>query len=331
MAAQDISANITNPAQRNLAGALDALMIEKFDGRVHMHEQMVSVTDGVFDFKPLVGTDTMSNAAMGDPTLQAVVPGVEPLAKEIEVGDQIVQVKTPILARVAVAMLAQVQDRLNVKSRTPLNFARKIAKIKDELLLHQCVKSARKTTGAGEVTDMPAGTDLELAAANDETDSTDFEAGIMGMAEDLAEKEVDLMDGRCYVAPAQYYTLLKNDKLTSADYSKGNGNYAAAAVVQSSGMPLVMTNRLSQVADDGSVSGSNANIMGANYVVTALDADVVALFAMGESIMVAQSIPLTSDVYWDQRLLTWFIDSYLAFGAAPDRPDKTAVLRKYSA
>jgi hypothetical protein len=52
MAAQDISANITNPAQRNLAGALDALMIEKFDGRVHMHEQMVSVTDGVFDFKP---------------------------------------------------------------------------------------------------------------------------------------------------------------------------------------------------------------------------------------------------------------------------------------
>jgi hypothetical protein len=331
MAAQDISANLTHPAQANLAGALDALMIEKFDGRVHMHEQKVSITDGVFDMVPLVGTDTMSNAAMGDPTLQAVVAGVEPLGKEIEVGSQIVQVKTPILARVVVAMLAQVQDRLAVKSRTPLNFARKIAKIKDELLLLQCVKSAMKATGAGDVSDMPAGTNHELAAADDETDATKLEAGVMVLAQTLAEKEVDLMDGKCYVAPEQYFTLLKNDKLTDADFSKDNGNYAQAAVAASSGMPLVMTNRLSQTADDGSVSGSNANIMGASYLTTDEESDAVALFAMGESIMVAQSIPLTSDVYWDKRLLTWFIDSYLAFGAAPDRPDKTAVLRKYRA
>ncbi|MBW2638024.1 MAG: hypothetical protein JRC86_10980 [Deltaproteobacteria bacterium] len=331
MAAQDISANLTNPAQRNVVGALDALMIEKFDGRVHMHEQKESITDAVFDFKPLVGTDTMSNAAMGDPTLQSVVPGVEPLGKEIEVGDQIVQVKTPILARVVIAMLAQVQDRLGMKSRTPLNFGRKIAKIKDEILLHQCVKSAMKTTGAGEVSDMPAGTDAEMVAGSDEIDSTKFEALIMGLAQSLAEKEVDIATGKLYVAPAQYFTLLKNDKLTSADFSKGNGHYAQAGISVTSGMPIVMTNRLSQVADDGSVAGTNGALMGANYHVSSLEADVVGVFAMAESIMVAQSIPLTSDVYWDQRLLTWFIDAYLAFGAAPDRPDKTAVLRKYSA
>lgn len=331
MAAQDVSANLTHPAQANLSGALDALMIEKFDGRVHWHEQRESITDGVFDFKPLIGTDTMSNAAMGDPTLQAVVAGVEPLAKTIEVGDQIVQVKTPILARVTVAMLAQVQDRLNIKSRTPLNFARRIAKAKDELLLHQAVRSGMKSTGAGEVTDMPGGVNKELAAANDEIDATKLELGVMSLAEGLAEQEVDLSDGKCYVAPKQYFTLLKNDKLVSADYSKTNGNYAMAAVAVASGMPLIMTNRLSQTADDGTTAGSNANIMGANYIVTDEESDVVALFCMGESIMVAQSIPLTSDVYWDQRLLTWFIDAYLAFGAAPDRPDKTAVLRKYRA
>ena len=331
MAAQDISANLVHPAQRNLSGSLDALMIEKFDGRVHMHEQKESITDSVFDFKPLVGTDTMSNAAMGDPTLQAVVAGVEPLGKSLEVGDQIVQVKTPILARVVVAMLAQVQDRLSVKSRTPRNFARKIAKIKDELLLLQCVKSGMKATGAGDVTDIPGGVNKELAAATDELDATKFEAGIMTLAQGLAEQEVDLAEGKLYVAPAQYFTLLKNDKLTDANFSKENGNYAQAAVSVTSGMPIVMTNRLTQAADDGSVAGSNANIMGINYTCSDEESDVVGLFAMGESIMVAQSIPLTSDVYWDKRLLTWFIDSYLAFGAAPDRPDKTAVLRKYRA
>lgn len=331
MAAQDISANLTHPSQANLSGALDALMIEKFDGRVHIHEQKASVTDGLFSMIPLVGTDTLSNAAMGDPTLQAVSPGVEPLGKTIEVGTQIVQVKTPILARVVVAMLAQVQDRLSIKSRTPMNFGRKIAKIKDELLLHQAVKSGMKATGAGEVTDMDGGVNEELAAATDETDATKFEAGIMSLAQGLMEQEVELTDGKLFVAPAQYFTLLKNDKLTSADYSRGNADYSAAMVSVSSGMPIVPTNRLSQAADDGTTAGSNANLMGANYVVTDEESDVVGLYGTPESIMVAQSIPLTSDVYWDKRLLTWFIDAYLAFGAAPDRPDKTAVLRKYRA
>jgi hypothetical protein len=331
MAAQDISANLVHPAQANLAGALDALMIEKFDGRVHEHEQMSSVTDGLFTFIPLVGTDTLSNAAMGDPTLQAVVAGVEPLGKEIEVGSQIVQVKTPILARVVMAMLSQVQDRLSVKSRTPANFGKKIAKTKDQILLHQAVKSGMKATGAGEVTDIPGGVNKELASATDELDATKFEAGIMTLAQGLMEQEIELTDGLLFIAPAQYFTLLKNDKLTSADYSRGNADYSAAMVSVSSGMPIKPTNRLSQAADDGSVAGSNANMMGANYVVTDEEADVVGLYATPDSIMVAQSIPLTTDVYWEKRLLTWFIDSYLAFGAAPDRPDKTAVLRKYRA
>lgn len=328
MAAQDLSSNLINPAQRNLAGPIDALMIEKFDGRVHMHEQKASITSGLFDFMPLVGTDTMSNAAMGDPSLQPVIRGVEPLGGEIEVGDQIVQVKQPIIARVTMPMLSQVQDRLSIKSRTPMNFGRRIAKAIDEILLLMCVKSAMKATGAGEVSDMPGGVNEQLAAAGDELDATDLELGILSLAQKLAEQEVEQGDGKCYLAPAQYFTLLKNDKLTSVDYSAGNGNYAAAFLTQSAGMPLVMTNRLTQAADDGSDVKKNGYLMGANYTTSADEALAVALFCMAESIMVAQSIPLTSDVYWDKRLLCWFIDSYLAFGAAPDRPDKTAVLRK---
>lgn len=330
MAAQDISANLTHPAQANLAGALDALMIEKFDGRVAEHEQNESITDGMFDMKPLIGTDTMSTAAMGDPTLQAVNPGVEPLGNKIEVGSQIVQVKTPILARVVEGMLSAVQDRLAVKSRTPLNFGRKIAKIKDELLLLHVAKSALSAAGTGGVTDMPAGVNKVLAAATDELDATKLELGVMGMAQALAENEVDYMNGqgRLFVAPAQYFTLLKNDKLVDADFSKENGSYANAKIGAASGMPMVMTNRLTQAIDDGTTVGSNGNIMGPNYHCSVTESNVVALFGTEESIMVAQSIPLTSDVYWDQRLLTWFIDAYLAFGAALDRPDKSAILRK---
>jgi len=77
--------------------------------------QKAGILDSVFDFKPLVGTDTMSNNVMGNPTLQAVSPGVEPLGKDIAVGKMVVQVKTPIIARVTTPMLHDVQSHLDIK------------------------------------------------------------------------------------------------------------------------------------------------------------------------------------------------------------------------
>ena len=56
--------------------------------------------------------------------------------------------------------------------------------------------------------------------------------------------DVDLDGAVCLVAPAQYYTLMRNDKLVSAEYSTGNGNYADGKVLKSNGIPIVKTNRI---------------------------------------------------------------------------------------
>jgi len=77
MAEQDISANLTYPMAENFSTDKFALTIEKFDGRVHETMQKKSLLESIFNFKPLVGTDTMSNNVMGNPTLQPVLPGVE--------------------------------------------------------------------------------------------------------------------------------------------------------------------------------------------------------------------------------------------------------------
>jgi hypothetical protein len=81
--ATDISAQLTFPGERNLGGDPYALMIEKFNGEVATLFQMASVTDGLFDWTTLVGTDTLSNAAMGDPELTKLEPGVSPAASQI--------------------------------------------------------------------------------------------------------------------------------------------------------------------------------------------------------------------------------------------------------
>jgi hypothetical protein len=321
--ASDYSAKITRPAQRNLAGDIDALMIEKFDGKVYMEYQKDSITDGAFDMPTLTGTNTLSNAAMGKPTLTSVVPGIEPDSSKVEIGDVIVQVKTPIISRVIEPMLENVQDRLNVKGRLPKEQAKVIAKAKDQILLHRCVKSSMKTTGVGEITTIPGGFTHDLAVGKD-TDPAALLAGLATIALHLADNEIEVSDGVVYILPAQFFALLNADKLIDSDFTKDNGDFANAKVDKAYGLRLVMTTRLPQ-AENAS------HIMGTDYNVSLGESDCVMCFAARDAIMSAQSIPLTSDVYWDKKTLSYFIDSYMAFGTAVARPDEAAAIFLYRA
>ncbi len=341
MAAQDISANLMYPMAQNGSTDKFNLTIEKFEGTVHETMQKAGILDSVYNFTPLVGTDTMSNAAMGNPTLQAVSPGVEPLGKDIAVGKMIVQVKTPIIARVTTPMLHDVQTHLDIKGKTPANFGKRIAKSIDEVLFVQIVKSAlydhpaaptggsNTLEGSGGI--LPQGSVETLSTASDELDTAKLTTAIYSVNQALAEKDIEHGDGYLYMAPAQYFTLLKNKDLLNMDYNKPNGSFAHAAVDVASGMPVLMTNRISQAADTVSspaFTDSTAALYGSDYETSSTEAKAVALFATADSIMVAQSIPLTTDVYWDKRLLTWFIDAYLAIGAAPDRTDVNGAIFK---
>lgn len=334
MAEQDVSANLTYPMAQNFSADKFALTIEKFDGRVHETMQMKSMLEPIYTFKPLIGTDTMSNNVMGNPTLQPVEPGVEPPAKQIEVGKNIVQVKTPIIARVTEPMLHDVQDHLNIRSRTPQNFGKRIAKSIDEVLFVQIVKSAlfNSGTGTGGTGDiLPQGKRETHIAPGDEVDPAKLTSLIYDLSQALTEEEIEMDDGWLYMAPAQYYALLKNRDLLDSDINKPNGSYAHAKVEASAGMPIAVTNRIQQVVDTVAApafADSPAALYGAAYETSATEANAVALFATPESIQVAQSIPLTSDTYWDKRLLTWFIDSYMAIGAGPDRTDVNGIISK---
>lgn len=334
MALQDISANLMYPMAQNLSTDKFNLTIEKFEGTVHELMRRASILDSVFKFTPLIGTNIMSNNVMGAPVLQSVVAGVEPAGKQIAVGKMIVQVDTPIIARVTTPMLATVQSHLDIKGKTPGNFAKELAKTQDEVLFVQIVKSClynhpdpptggtNSKEGSGGI--LPQGTKVTLSAAGDELDATKLTAAIYSMAQGLAEQDIDQGDGKLYMAPAQYFTLLKSDSLLNRDVSKENGSYAHAAIDVASGMRLIMTNRISQAADtvaSPAKDGSVADLYGSAYETSAAEAKAVALYATPDSIMVAEAIPMTTDVYWEKRLLTWFIDAYTAYGAAPDRTD----------
>jgi len=327
MAMQDISANLMYPMAQNFSVDKLQLAIEKFEGTVHEIMRAKQILDSVYTFMPLIGTNTMSNNTMGQPTLQAVSPGVEPEGKDIEVGKMIVQVETPVIARVTTPMLHDVQTHLDIRGKTPKNFAGHMAIHTDETLFVQIVKSILydSTSGSGGSANiLPKATIETLASLTDELDATKLTTAIYAVSQGLAEQDIDQNDGMLYMAPAQYYTLLKNKDLLDSDINKPNGSFAHAAVDVASGMRIVMTNRLTQVEDtvaSPAKTDSVAALYGSAYETTVAAARIVAAYATPDSIMVAESIPMTSDVYWEKRLLTWFVDMYTAFGAAPDRTD----------
>lgn len=326
MAVLDYSGYLNHPGQINLAGDEFALAIEKFNGRVKQAAMQAQHIKPYFTFTPLTGTTTMSNASMGEASIGKVTAGVEPSAGTIEMGRQIVTVETPIICRVIVSMLEDVQDRLSVRSRLPENFGRAIQKHEDKVLLVKLVQAAR--TASGPVSDIPGGTVKTYATAGDEDDPDKAEALILSLAQAMDVKEVPRDNGMFAVDPETYYTLLQADKLIDVNFSSGNGNYADVRILRAGGFPLMKTNRFTQSADNGSVAGSIGNLYGSAYYTDATGAKVKGAFLTNEALMVAEAISLTTKVWWSDQVLCWFIDGFEAFGAATDRADYAAAIFK---
>ena len=347
MAYLDVSAALNYPDQENLnvgSSGNQALLLERFDGRVHTTVQKTAIGRGIFSFIPLVGTDTKSNNVMGNPTISKVVAGVEPTAGTIAVGKMVVQVKQPVVAKTITPMLAQIQDHLNILSRTPENFGKKMSKHEDITLLLQGIKSAlyEHTTfegtptvisgkGAGGI--LSKGTIKTLGASNDELDPTKLEIATMSMHQSLAEIDIDPMtDGFAYMPPAQYFTLVKHDKLVSTDFSAGNANYAGVVLMRVCGLPIRMTNRIlsstDTVASPRSVD-SIASLYGSGFETSATEAKVKVLWLTNASIQVAEAIPMTTELFWDQKTLCWYLQTYEAYGCGPDRTDLCGAVFAY--
>jgi len=321
------SAHLSRPGQNLGTGAVDALHIEQYGGVVESTLAKVAMMRGFVDIKNVTGTDRVTNDRIGSSSLQAVTPGVAPDAKVTQFSNVSVVVDTIVLARNNVALLDDFQARYSVRSAIGEEHGKVIRYFFDEAFLIQAIKCALKdATGLPE--GWTGGTEVELAAASDELDPDKLQRGIEDVCQGMEEKDQDLIGGAIFVRPAQYYTLLRNDKLISAEYSQGNGNYAQGMVLRSNGLPLFKTMRIPVAAITGHFLSNAGN--GAAYDLTAgKETSCVALVMLPKALLAGETIPLTSAVYYEQKELQWYIDSYLAFGVTTNRPDACGILIKH--
>ena len=313
-------------------GVVNPLHIEEYGGEVETQFIKSSIMRQYINVKPVRGTDTVTNDRMGTTSLQAVTPGVRPEPGQVDFDNVSVRVDTIILARNNVHLLDDFQAHYNVRAELGQDHGKILGRFFDEAICIQGLKAAMIVDGdgTGGTTRLPegwyGGTQIDLDNAGDELDPDKLQRAIEDLCQSIEENDVDLDGAAIFMNPEQYYVLLRNDKLISTDYSTGNGNYAQGTILRSCGIPIIKTNRLPQEAvTDHELSNSANNNA---YDVSAAEANVVCLMMMPKALLAGETIPLTSKVYYSDIELQWFIDSYLAFGATPNRAEHAGAVFK---
>jgi len=317
-------------------------MIEQYGGVVDAQIAKRSIMRQFVSMHTIRGTDTKSVRRMGDSTLQGIndaAAGQEMSSTPRNFDRAQVTVDTVVLARDSRAILNEFQTDFAAKREIGMDHGKTIAKFFDAALLSMGVKTALSEVTNG-IADgrikgnqgrdlgdaFKSGRATELTAAGEEDDPNELYAAFEKIIVEMQENDVDTDETALFVRPKQHAVLLNNDKLIDRDFSRDNGDYADGVIKTIMGVPIVSTARLADTNIDLSILSD-----GSEYVPAGIEVDCVGLILHPDTLLGGETIPLTSNVYWSDLRLSWFIDSYLAFGAAPRRPDQTGAVFRYNA
>lgn len=313
--------------------------IDQYGGMVDSQFAKSSIMREFFTVNQITGTDTLVNSRVGRTSLKALVAGVRPSADKTNFGKVAVTVDTVVLARDERAMLNEFQTHINARTELGMDHGKEIAKFFDEAFLIMGIKAAGENASAGLQTGTAAptangggsyngafgaGKVYNLAAANDELDAADLYAAFEAIVNQMEEEDIDIEDLVIFVRPKQYQALIKNDFLIDTDFSSGNGDRAKQIFKYMLGIRVIKTNRIPAVANA-------AHLLGSDYNVSATEANCVGLVMHPKSLLVGETIPLQSKVWFNDEEKLWFIDSWLAFGVAVNRSDVSGAVYKFQA
>ena len=308
----------------NLSDTDKALFIEEYGGEVESQFKATSIMRQYVRIRPVRGTDTITNRRVGRTTLKALTPGVRPQADATPFGKVSLTVDTVVLARDTRSMLNEFQTHFDARMELAQDHAKEIGYFFDQAFIIMGIKgslAAAPVLGDGTASkqSIGAGKNKTLASAGDELDPDKLEAAITGIITDMEEEEIPAEELVVFVRPKTYKVLSNSNKLLNRDYSPTNGDFAKMQISEIGGARIVKTARIPQAAIDDHFLSNAQN--GNAYNVSATEAKAVAIIMHPKGLMAGETIPLTSDMWFNREEKQWFIDSFLAFGVTVNRPD----------
>lgn len=322
---------IVRPNQQNGAGDVNALNIEEFTGQVEGTIARKSKLDPYIKRRPVKGTNTITNYAVGETQLTTLKPGEAPDSTPVDFSKASVTVDTVVMARNIIPLLEDFQNNFGARAKVAEEHGKKIAKFSDQSFMIQGIKAARLTESAysGGTAGKPAGFKgglvVKFAAAGDQLDPAKLYSKIGEALTGMEEKDVEPQseDVILIVRPKEFYTLQEAEQISNGEYLTAEGNKLTnVAMFKAWGIPVVSSNNLpNSVIEDHELSTTgNGNAYDGDFT------KVKALLISPRALLAGETIPLQSKVWFDDLTKQWFIDSWLAFAATPDRAEFAATI-----
>lgn len=327
MALDDVY-TLTRPGQLNNAGAVDALHIEEFNGEVEGTLNRRSVMAGFIPVRAVRGTSVLQKYAHGKSTLQKLTPGTPIDGTQSKFGKATLTIDTTLIAREVLPTLEVFQTQYDARKEIAQEHGKEMAKQYDEAFFIQATKAGLATatkygiTSAGHL----GGSQITLAAAGDKSDPAKLYQAILDLLTAMRKKDVDpIMDGvMIAVDPTEFATLIQNEVVINSNYVNSEGTSIEAQLLKGHGVPIVQSNNF--VAGRNIAGNLLSNVANSN----AYDGDftkIVACAFSPKALMAGETIPLTSDVFWDKVTKQWFVDAWRAYGVTTDRHEFAGVIQ----
>lgn len=316
------SYNIVRPGQANSVGAIDALHLEEFTGIVESTIARKSVLRGWVPIRAVKGTSTITNFAVGESTLQKATPGTPIDGTTTDFAKRILSVETVILARAVLPLLETFQTSYDSRKEIGMEHGKKIGKFTDQSFFIQAIQASlladsayRGSGAAGKPAGHFGGSAQVLASGADSLDPAKLYAAVANLFVKMEEKDVDPRTDDVMIAlrPAEFYTLLQNEQLIDGTYKTSEGTSIQGHLLKAYGVPVV-----------SSVNYPAGSVIANHLLGPAFDGDfskVVATAFSPRALLAGETIPLTTDVFWDKVTKQWFVDAHMAYNVTPNRAE----------
>lgn len=315
------TATPTLPNQQLGTGDDLALAIEQYTGVVEGTIARHSKATPFVTVRPVRGTSTLTNEGIGESTLQVLKKGESPDATINQNNRVNLTVETPVIARNFVAQIDAFQKNYDVRSEIGKEHGKLIAKFTDQAFFIQAAKTAARTTSAfGALPGHQGGTTVTLATAADRLDPAAMYAAISDLFAGMEGKDVDPQADNVMLAlrPDIFYTLMQAEHIINTTYITANGmEIANTKVLRAFGVPVVSSNNVpnSAITNHELSTVRNGNSFDGDFTKLA----VVAFSP--DALLAGETIPLETNVWWDDGAKGWFIDAWLAFSATANRAE----------
>lgn len=310
----------TLPNQDKGTGDDLALSIEQYTGVVEGTIERKSKISPFINIRPVRGTSTLTNEGIGESTLQVLKKGESPDATTNQASQVRVTVDTTVIARNWVAQIDDFQKNYAFKEEIGREHGKLIAKFTDQAFAIMGAQAAARSASAYGLPGHSGGTTVTAAAAGDVTDPAALYSYLSRMFAEMEEKDVDPQADNVMVAlrPKSFYALMDAEQIV-------NGTYVTAQGIE---MPNVKMLKAFGVPVISSMNVPNTNITGHKLSNArngnAFDGDFTKLAAVAfspDAMLAGETIPLSTNVWWDDGTKGYYIDAWLAFSAAVNRTE----------